>query len=335
MELELQAREIVLDNIRKAVPSRWAAKAQELRQLREEGHGSLQSYLEASGLELEDVYSGTKSWSDLNEAAGAPVKPAGPNEAALRKSCGRVLHVDDAERLSRFRELLSQVEPPKVSLLELEKRRVARMLIAAICGEAVSKTDALQDGVDLLWQHPQIRAELIELFGVLQDRIDHQHFALETHPSVPLRIHARYSRLEILAAFQRDDFAKVAPWQSGVLWIEEEKTDLFAFTLDKSNGRFSPTTRYRDFAISRELIHWESQSVTRADSDTGLRYQHHVKEGSTICLFARLRQDDRAFWFLGPASYVDHTGERPMAVTWRLHHPLPGDVYASFAAAVA
>jgi hypothetical protein len=26
-------------------------------------------------------------------------------------------------------------------------------------------------------------------------------------------------------------------------------------------------------------------------------------------LFARLRSDDRAFWFLGPASFVKHEGE--------------------------
>ena len=52
-------------------------------------------------------------------------------------------------------------------------------------------------------------------------------------------------------------------------------------------------------------------------------------------LFARLRADDRAFWFLGPATYVRHEGEQPMAVTWRLEHPLPGDLFAAFAAAVA
>lgn len=52
-------------------------------------------------------------------------------------------------------------------------------------------------------------------------------------------------------------------------------------------------------------------------------------------LFARLRTDERAFYFLGPATYVKHEGELPMAVTWRLHHPLSGDLFASFAAAVA
>ncbi len=51
-------------------------------------------------------------------------------------------------------------------------------------------------------------------------------------------------------------------------------------------------------------------------------------------LFARERADDRAFWFLGPAQFVKFEGEKPMATTWRLDHALPGDLFASFAAAV-
>ena len=121
----------------------------------------------------------------------------------------------------------------------------------------------------------------------------------------------------------------------GVFWAKEAKADLLAFTLDKSAGTFSPTTRYKDYAISTQLIHWESQSTTRAGSATGLRYQNHLAEGSTIFLFARHRTNDRAFYFLGPASYVRHESERPMAITWRLQHPLPGDLFAEFAAAVA
>jgi hypothetical protein len=52
-------------------------------------------------------------------------------------------------------------------------------------------------------------------------------------------------------------------------------------------------------------------------------------------LFARRRSDERAFYFLGPATYVKHESELPMAVTWRLAHSLPGDLFAEFAAAVA
>lgn len=174
-----------------------------------------------------------------------------------------------------------------------------------------------------------------ELFAALGDRVDHLHGPLETHPDVPLQIHARYSRIEILAAFGLSERARIAAWQSGVYEVKAAKAELLAFTLDKSSGGFSPTTRYRDYAISRTLIHWESQSGTREDSPTGLRYRNHEHDGRTILLFARLRADDRAFWFLGPARYRGHTGEKPMAITWELDHPLPGDLYAVFAAAVA
>ncbi|HEU4419949.1 MAG TPA: hypothetical protein VFT55_13535, partial [Planctomycetota bacterium] len=57
--------------------------------------------------------------------------------------------------------------------------------------------------------------------------------------------------------------------------------------------------------------------------------------GTSVMLFARLRRSDRAFWFLGPATYQSHESELPMAVTWRLEHPLPADLFATFAAAVA
>ena len=30
-----------------------------------------------------------------------------------------------------------------------------------------------------------------------------------------------------------------------------------------------------------------------------------------------------SYVFLGPARYVSHQGERPMAITWRLAHPIP------------
>jgi len=86
---------------------------------------------------------------------------------------------------------------------------------------------------------------------------------------------------------------------------------------------------------TRSLVHWESQNITREDSETGRRYQQHAARGSDVLLFARERADDRAFWFPGTADYVSHEGERPMAITWRLKQALPGDLYAGFAAAVA
>lgn len=210
------------------------------------------------------------------------------------------------------------------------------MLVVTLSSQALDSNDTLQSALDRLWAHPQVLAEAAELYALLSDRVDHLQHRLAPHRGdMPLLVHARYTRLEILSAFDVGDSVKPMSWQTGVLWVPDARADLFTITLDKSGGGFSPTTRYRDYAINRELIHWESQSSTRADSATGRRYQNHAAEGSEVMLFARLRNDERAFWFLGPATYVSHQSERPMQITWRLHHELSGDLYAAFASAVA
>jgi superfamily II DNA or RNA helicase/HKD family nuclease len=336
MELDRVASEIVLGNIRTAVPSRWTERVDALRRLSAQVAGcSLARYLEETGLEFEDIYGGGKSWSDLREDAGLVERMAGPHEEALRRACGRLLHVDDRLRLEVYQRLLQSEQPPELEQLTGSEQRLLRMLVGSLVGGLVPKTTSLTEGATVLWSHKRVRSELLELLEILANKVEHVAIPVSTDPSVPLMVHARYTRVEILAGFGIGEGAKVAPWQTGVYWAANARSDLLAFTLDKTTGQFSPTTRYRDYAISTELIHWESQSTTRADSETGRRYQNHAAAGTHIMLFARERSDDRAFYFLGPASYVKHESEQPMAITWRLQQPLPGDLFATFAAAVA
>lgn len=336
MQLDEKASDIVLRSLRDAIPTRWPAKVDELRSvLRAVPDVDLARFLHESGLDLDDVYDGDRSWSDLLAAAGAPVAPAGPDEPVLRRAVGRLLHVDDHERIETWSRLLARPLAPDVDELAVRERRLLHMLAAQVGDRALAKGDPLQRAVDLLWAHPQVRDELRQLLAVLRHRVDHLHEPLRTHPDAPLQVHARYTRIEVLAAMGVGTGAKVAAWQSGVYEAKAARAELLAVTLDKTSGEFSPTTRYRDYAVSRTLLHWESQAATRADSATGLRYQTHERDGRTVLPFVRLRTDDRALWFLGPARYRGHTGERPMAITWELDHPLPGDLYAAFAAAVA
>jgi superfamily II DNA or RNA helicase len=330
LELDPLARDIVLKSIRDAIPTGWRERCAELRSL---GDVSLNDYLAHTGLELEDVYAGSHSWSEMRRAAGLRVASAGPNEDALLRGVGRLLHADDDDRLDTYESFLASPSAPNVlSLDELDKRRL-RMLVASLT--TLSAKGDIQDAVDQLWLHPQVRAELAELIPTLRGRADHLTFPLGLEQSVPLRVHARYTRTEILAAFGSGEGAKPPTWQTGVWWDEPSQVDLFAFTLDKSVGSFSPTTRYRDYAISPELIHWESQSATSATGSIGQRYINHLDRRSKVLLFARLRATDRAFWCLGQASYVSHESERPIAFVWRLEHKLPADLYSTFAAAVA
>jgi hypothetical protein len=251
----------------------------------------------------------------------------------MLRAVGRLGHIDDDERLHAYRRLIGSAASPDLTSLPDRDQRLLRMLIASIT--TLPKSAGLPAGIAQLWANPSVCAELSELLTVLSDRMTHVTSPLDPAGKVPLRVHARYARLEILSALGVGDGVKPMTWQTGVLWDEANRTDLFAFTLDKSRGGFSPTTRYRDYAISRDLIHWESQSTTSEAGETGQRYINHQIRGTRILLFARLNVSDRAFWCLGPASYVSHQGERPIAFTWRLDHRLPADLYTSFAAAVA
>ncbi len=329
-ELEPVARTMVLDSIRNAIPTRWRERVAELQST---GDVSLSKFLEQSGLELDDIYANNRSWSELRRSAGLHTLPAGDSEPPLLRAIGRLLHIDDDERIDRYREFATNAAPPDVHALDERSRRLLRMFLASMFSDAASGT--LEDAWARLRAHPQVCAELAELLDELGAAVDHIQPMLSEREDVPLHVHARYTRVEIQAAFNEGQTLRPPRWDSGVKWLPNEKADVFVFTLDKTSGNFSPTTRYQDYAISSSLIHWESQSRTTVASEMGQRYLGHVKQGTSVVLFARLRADERAFWCLGPATYVSHEGERPIAITWRLHHPLPADLYTAFAAAVA
>lgn len=336
MQLEPVARDRVLASIRQSVPARRAERARELAALAVQRPAiTLGEYLEETGLELQEFYaSSSDSWTGLRVAAGLRVEAPGPHETVLRKAIGRLLHVDDHERLDAWRRWLRS---PAAFDVEAATRDacLVRMLLAQVLESLADDALSFADGAALLRDHPAVCAEILELCDVLARRVSHLSVPLAVFANVPLRVHASYSRREILVASGESTDVKGSTWREGVRYADQLPADLFAFTLDKTAGQFSPTTRYRDYAISRELIHWESQSTTRAASPTGLRYQQHVERGSHVWLFARLNADERAFTFLGPATYVSHVGEAPMAITWRLEHALPGDLFQAFAAAVA
>lgn len=330
MELDPVAQEVVLRSIREAIPSTWRDRCAELKSL---GDVSLREYLDETGLELQDIYTGSRNWSDMRREVGLGTEPPGPNESSLLRAVGRMLHVDDVERLDAYESFLRLDAAPDPDALTERERRRLRMLVGSLT--SLRQSDSMQQALEEVWANRQLRSELVEVLELLRGRSDHLHLPLDLGGDIPLHVHARYTRAETLAALGVGTGAKPPTWQTGVWWEAKSQTDVFAFTLDKSVGGFSPTTRYRDYAISPELIHWESQGSTSSTGLIGQRYITHREHGTRIILFGRLRSDDRAFWCLGEASYVSHENERPISFVWRLQHPLPADLFSEFAAAVA
>lgn len=115
--------------------------------------------------------------------------------------------------------------------------------------------------------------------------------------------------------------------REGVKWLPEKKLDVFMVTLNKSDKDYSPTTMYEDYSINEELFHWQSQNATSDISSTGQRYINHRQMGTKVLLFVREFKKDELgtapYTFLGTASYMKHTGSRPMSITWHLDDVIP------------
>lgn len=323
VRLDKQSQEVVLDNLRSQIANRWSQIVAQLRTTKEE---SLSTFLENSGLELSDILRrGSHSWTKLRQDAGLPTAPGSALEEKLLKRIRAFAHVDDPARAHAYQSLLADSGPTYDELSPAEQR-VARMLYYSLWSDG-GGYDSISDGFAAVRREAATRAEISSVVDLSFEAARHVPQPLTGSLSgVPLLVHARYQREEILAAL---DFPRLPnSFREGVWYSPELNVDAFFITLKKSESDYSPTTMYADYPISRELFHWESQSTTSIKSPTGRRY---LSGSSTVLLFARHSQKDEfgtsPYLFLGPASYVSHTGDRPIAMTWRLDHELPTDFF--------
>ncbi len=329
LELDPVARAQVLASLRRTLGRGVTRLGQELRDLHQRAAAepggapiTLTRFLRETGRPLDDVYTGDAGWRDVQVAAGLATADADADLAS--RGLGRLCHIDEPTRLRRYRALTDDAAP---SPGPLDARRLT-MLDAQLQKRGVLRAaDAVAD-----WYRarPAVRAELRELTGLLEDM---PGLAGDVYPEAdwPLALHRKYSRYEIVTAVgDRASGDKISVPQAGILKLEASRRELLFVTLDKSSGNFSPTTSYRDRAISRDRFLWETQGRTRVASAAGQRYLDSARNGWRFFLFVQPTKDD-PYVFLGGATYLSHDGDRPIAITWHLDAPLPAALYEAFA----
>lgn len=321
--LDEQAQAVVLENVRSQVANRWSQIVDELRSY---GDQDLPTFLSESGIELSDVVrpQGNRSWTRLRRDAGLPTRPGSALEDRLLKRVRALAHVDDRDRCHAYTRLLGDDAPGYSSLPRIDQQ-FARMLFFSLFpdGGGFSSYD---EGLHDLRSESATRDELRAVVDLGFDSARHVTASLAGElADVPLRVHARYQREEVLAALGYASLERRPnSFREGVLYESGHNVDAFFVTLQKSEADYSPTTLYRDYPISPTLFHWESQSTTSTASQTGQRY---LTGQSTILFFVRHQKADEfgtaPYLFLGPAKYLSHESERPIAITWKLAHAMP------------
>ncbi|GGT10895.1 helicase [Streptomyces tanashiensis] len=328
--LESKAKELIIENIRSQISVNVTQLAQEVRRY---GVLQLSDYLHESGRELKEIYRGNgNSWTGLLRRSGLLPKEAPEGEEVLLKRVSAFHHADDPQRIAGYSAILED-DAPRYSDLSEREQAFARMLYFSLW--PLSGFTSYEEGLETLRQQHAFRSELRQVLAYALDRLDHVPISLRGGlASLPLTVHASYSREEILPALGQSFVERDVPghFREGVKWCEAIKTDALFITLEKDEKDFSPQTRYHDYALSELLFHWESQNRTSDTSATGRRYQTHKADGSHVLLFVRrYKKTDiggpQPWLLLGPAEYVSHKGSKPMGITWKLDHEIPADVW--------
>ena len=209
-----------------------------------------------------------------------------------------------------------------------EEEKIFGLLLHYDVWQNASGFDSLEESIRAIGRNKVLVYEIKEVMEFLLDKIDFLELENQLPYPQPIKIHGRYTREQILAAFGFSSFEKKSSNREGVADNKELNTELLFIDLIKSEKDFSPTTMYQDYAISETLFHWQSQNSTSEDKGKGLSYINHVKLGKKILLFVRERNEDEfgitmSYVFIGEGIYQKHTSSKPMSITWELKTPMP------------
>lgn len=337
--LDSVAKDVVINNVKGQIAMTAKQLAQDIREHaggRSLWEYRLEQYLDEAGRSLADIYrsgSNGRSWTTLKMKADRAEPRADLLVVELKQvlRVSSLLHVDDHERAETYLRLLR--EDIEVASLSARQRQYAEMLYFTSIYQRDRKFDSLDEAFRWVRTQTAFVNEVEEVF-------EHTLSTTRTNPSetalgsaTPLLAHAHYRREEILPALgiRTFDASPDTVHVSGVAWSEKFATDALLINLRKSERDFSPTTMYRDYAISPSQFHWESQNNTGASSVTGRRYVTKRTNGTNTMLFIRESPENEIgvapFTCLGTADFCTWQGGRPMQIIWNMHRQISVDAF--------
>jgi superfamily II DNA or RNA helicase/HKD family nuclease len=350
IQLDELGRDYVLGLMRKQIAPNWQKLIEEIKT---EGLSSLEAFLAASRRDLFEVYKGSgKNWISAVTAAGLMEMEISSLDEALLKTIPRLLHIDDNERLLGFSNLISK-HGKSWKQMSRSEQSLASMLFWNLFDDGRNPLngsewqsideafDAIRDAKAFLWELENLFESLrmrIKLIGIPFELVSGDH---------PFLLHATYSRSELLGGLGYGRLPGTSIYSdgprrtvkgavAGVYFIPAANLDLFFVNLQKAES-ISESIRYHDYAISPTLFHWDSQSATSVESETGQRYITQRGSGRDILIAVREKatgpNGTLHFKLFGTADYLKHEGSKPISIWWQLRTPIDPDAFEMAAAA--
>lgn len=326
--LEKKAKEHILSNIKKATLVNRRKLISKISNYK--NHTSLpltiSNFTRINHISLESIYK-KDSFTNLCYEAKVIKKFDSLNEHELVRAVSKKWLTSSS--LSYFESILKLIDNDfEILSLKNENEKLMAMMLYYDFWQDPMRFTTLEEGIRYIGKNKLLVDELREVIHILIQKINYLESDLLLSYACPIKLHARYTREQILSAFGQNNIDKKASSREGVLDIKDKNTELLFVTLEKTEDKYSPTTMYDDYAISEKLFHWQSQNSTKADSVKGQSYIHHERHNKNIILFVRESNHDKnknvmTYVCLGKVFYKKHYGSQPMSITWELEKEIP------------
>lgn len=329
--LEKKAKEIILKNIKVAITLNRNQIITKIKNFRHQTNLTLnlKNFLSFYNIPIQFIYkNGDYGWKRLCQQANIIDDFINTNEKALIST---IYHKWlSTSSISYFRFILSLAEKKfQVNLTEFNEEEQSMLLMLHYdVWQKAGVFESLEASIRAIGNNEILVGEIIEVIEFLIDRIDFKEIDIDLPYKQPLRVHARYTRDQILAAFGLSTFEKKSPSREGVAENTFLNTELLFINLIKSEENFSPTTMYDDYAINEYLFHWQSQNAVGPETLKGRSYIYHQKNEKRILLFVREKVNDEygntmGYIFVGEGSIEEYYGTKPMNIKWKLENAMP------------
>ena len=291
---------------------------------------SLSGFLDYSHVPFHKIY-GSMTWGELCKEAGV-CDNVSPNASLIKYAVTKKWLATDSysyfSQLIKFVDCGFQCDTNKFS--EYEKRCAVMFYYDLFdkAGNYVSIEEMFNDlATDKLFIQ-----ELKEVLTYLCDRCSAPE---KEDNSVykewnPLRLHGVYTKAQIQAALGLSTLERKSPSREGCERLKDIKLEAMYVDVIKQREEGSMTA-YKDYAMNRELFHWETQNRVREGSREAEAYR---KGENNMLLFVRQQAEHpdykcrMGFVYLGQVTLKSIEGSKPMQIVWHLNTPMSEATYA-------
>ncbi|HMP31632.1 MAG TPA: DUF3427 domain-containing protein, partial [Saprospiraceae bacterium] len=327
--LEKKAKEIILENIKSATTLNRNKIISKIRNFKHQTTLplTLKNFTEFNNISIQAIYK-RGSWKRLCQEAGVIDVFDPTNEKEIYSAISnKWLSTSSTSYFKFILKLAKDNFQVSVSELNPNEKTMLLMLHYDVWQKAGGFA-TIEESIRAIGKNKILVDEIIEVLEILEDKIDFKEIDIQLPYHQPLKVHARYNRDQILAAFGLSTFDRKSPSREGVAENTALNTELLFINLVKSEENFSPTTMYDDYAINEYLFHWQSQNSAGPETPKGLSYINHQKSSKRILLFVREKAIDEygntlGYVFVGEGKLKEHYGSKPMSIKWELNEPMP------------